>query len=181
RRAGAQVLWGRVWEGDGAPALWPWVQILRGWIEDAERDGLRTDVGVGGAVIAHVVPELQERLPDLAVPSLPEGEAGRFRLLDAVASVIRRAARRRPLVLVLDDLHWADEPSLELLHLLARDVAGAPILVVGTYRDTDVNRDDTRARLLGRLAREGVSTVLAGFSADDVRALVTHTAGMAPS
>src|SRR5262249_42148404 len=125
--------------------------------------------------------ELSERLPERVAPPLPEGEEGRFRLLDAVATVLRRAARSRPLVLVLDDLHWADEPSLELLHLLARDVVTAPILAIGTYRDTDVDRDDARARILGRLAREGASSVLQGFGADDVRALVMHTSGVAPS
>jgi tetratricopeptide (TPR) repeat protein len=181
RDAGADVLWGRVWEGGGAPALWPWVQILRGWVADAEPERLRAAVGPGGALVAHVAPELLERLPDLVVPALPEGETGRFRLLDAVASTLRRAAQRRPLVLVLDDLHWADEASLELLALLARDVAGAPLLVVGTYRDTDVDRDDPRSRLLGRVAREGTSNPLRGFSAEDVRAFVAANEGVTPS
>ena len=132
RRAGAEVLWGRSWEGAGAPALWPWVQILRSAISNREPDRLRSELGSAGGTIAHVVPELLERLPDLVVPALPPGEAGRFRLLDAVATVLRRAAGARPLVLVLDDLHWADEPSLELLHLLSRDSSGAPILLAGT-------------------------------------------------
>ncbi len=181
RRAGARVLWGRVWEDDGAPALWPWVQILRGWIEDADLDGLRADLGAAAGVVAHLAPALLERMSDVVVPPLPEGEAGRFRLLDAVAGVLRRVARRRPLVLVLDDLHWADEPSLELLHLLANDVAETPLLIVGTYRDTDVDRGDARARLLGRIARQGVSSALTGFRADDVRVLVTHTTGITPA
>jgi hypothetical protein len=180
RTAGAEVLWGRSWEGAGAPALWPWVQILRSAIASREPSRLRAELGGAGGTVAHVAPELLERLPDLVVPVLPAGEAGRFRLLDAVATVLRRAAGARPLVLVLDDLHWADEPSLELLHLLSRDPSGAPILIVGTYRDTDVDRDE-RGRLLGRIAREGTSNVLRGFGADDVRALVTHTTGIDPS
>ena len=159
RRRGADVLWGRAWEGDGAPALWPWVQVLRGWIESRDTDRLRAELGAAGGIVAHVVPELRERLPELVVPPVPEGEAGRFGLLDAIATALRRGARTRPLVLVLDDLHWADEPSLELLLLLTREVAAAPLLVVGTYRDTDVDRDDPKARVLGRVAREGASKI----------------------
>jgi hypothetical protein len=181
RRAKADVLWGRAWEGAGAPALWPWVQILRSWIETREPGELRAELGANGGTIAHVVPELLERLPDLAVPALPEGEAGHFRLLDAVVSTLRRVSRNRALVLVLDDLHWADESSLELLHLVARQAAAAPILIIGTVRDTDVARNDARARIIGRLAREGASNVLQGFAADDVRALVAQTTGIAPS
>ncbi len=180
RRAKAHVLWGRAWEGAGAPALWPWVQILRGWLESRDAEELRTELGATGGAVAHLVPELLERVPGLAVPPLPEGEAGRFRLLDVVVTLLARVARTRALVLVLDDLHWADEPSLELLHLLARRVAASPILVIATVRDTDIGRHDERARLLARLAREGASSLLQGFSAEDVGELFAHAAGFDP-
>jgi hypothetical protein len=180
RRAKAHVLWGRAWEGGGAPALWPWVQILRGWLESRDPEELRAELGATGGAVAHLLPELLERVPGLAVPPLPEGEAGRFRLLDVVVSLLARVSRTRALVLVLDDLHWADAPSLELLNLLAGRVAAAPILVLATVRDTDVGRHDERSRLFARLAREGASNLLQGFSAEDVEALVAHTAGFDP-
>jgi hypothetical protein len=181
RRAKADVLWGRAWEGAGAPALWPWLQILRGWIEGREPEELRGELGTAGGAVAHIAPELLERLPDLAVPALPEGEAGRFRLLDVVASVLRRASRTRALVLVLDDLHWADESSLELLQLMARQAQAAPILILGTIREGEIGRGDARAGSLARLAREGASYGLRGFDAADVSALVAQTTGVAPS
>ncbi len=180
RRAKADVLWGRAWEGGGAPALWPWVQIFRGWIEGREPEELRGELGPAGGALGHVLPELLERLPGVIAPPPPEGEAGRFQLLDVAAGVLRRASRTRALLLLLDDLHWADPSSLELLQLLARQAATAPILILGTLRDGEVPREDARSAVLARLRREAASHVLRGLDADDVRALVAHTTGAPP-
>jgi predicted ATPase len=109
---GALVLWGRCWEGEGAPAFWPWVQIVRAYLEAADPAVLRQDMGAGGADIAQVVPAVHDRLPGLPTPPPVEPEAARFRLFDSLAGFLRAAAARRPLLLVLDDLHWADAPSL---------------------------------------------------------------------
>ena len=88
--------------------------------------------------VAHLVPELRERLPDLPVLESPDSEGARFRLFDATASFLTRAAAQRPLLLVLEDLHAADTPSLLLLQFVAGEIAGARILVVGTYRDIEL-------------------------------------------
>jgi predicted ATPase len=106
-------LWGCCVEGEGAPALWPWTQVLR---------------ATGGGVLAGLVPPRAQLDPHLARGQLSQG----------LAELLRDRARAQPLLLVLDDLHWADEGSLELLEFLAAQLADARILVLGTYRDDDL-------------------------------------------
>ena len=169
RIRGARVLVGRCWEAGGAPAYWPWVQSLRTYVEESAPEALRAQLGPGAADVAQIVPELRERLPDLAEPVL-EGEGARFRLFDYAARFLKNAASARPLVLVLDDLHAADEPSLLLLRFLAGELAGSRILVVGTYRDVDPTIRDPLAATLAELAREKVTRriELSGLTEADV-------------
>jgi eukaryotic-like serine/threonine-protein kinase len=103
---GVLVLWGRCWEGEGAPAFWPWVQVVRAYVQVADPTALRQEMGAGAADIAQLVPALRERLPDLPAPPPTEPEAARFRLFDSLTGFLRAAAGRRPLLVVLDDLHW---------------------------------------------------------------------------
>ena len=142
---GAVVLWGRCWEGAGAPAFWPWVQVIRGYVQVQAEDlaSLRHDLGAGAADIAQLVPAVHDRIPDLPASPPLEPEAARFRLFDSLAGFLRTAAARRPLLLVLDDLHWADVPSLALLRFMSRElegVEGSAPLVVGSYRHTEVDQ-----------------------------------------
>ena len=142
---GAQVLVGRCWEAGGAPAYWPWVQVLRSYLRDVDPELLRSQVGRDGAELATILPELRERLPDLPPATTAESDGARFQAFDAVASFLRRAASARPITIFLDDLHAADAPSLLLLRFMAAELAAAPILVVGCYRDTEVG-PGTRSR-----------------------------------
>ena len=153
---GALVLWGRCWEGEGAPAFWPWVQVVRAYVEAADPVVLRRDMGAGAADIAQVVPAVHDHLPDLPTPPPVEPEAARFRLFDSLAEFLRAAATRRPLLLVLDDLHWADAPSLALLRFLGRELEGAGLLVVGIYRHTEVDRGHPLLATLADLTRKGI-------------------------
>src|SRR5439155_16437840 len=109
-----------------------------------------------------------------------ESAGARFRLFEAFASFLRRAAADRPLALVLDDLHAADAPSLLLLRFVAAQVTDARLLVVGCYRDTDVGPDLGDA--LPELVRvTGVRRVeLRGLSRSDTTRLLQLTAGRAP-
>ena len=116
------MLVGRCWEAGGAPAYWPWVQALRAYVRACDAATLAAQAGAGAADLAQVVPELGERLPGLPPPSTLEPELVRFRLFDATAEFLRSAAEARPIVLVLDDLHAADEPSLLLLRFVAREL-----------------------------------------------------------
>ena len=151
RMGGATVLWGRCYEGDWSPPFAPWAEALSDYIETVDPARLREQLGTGAPPLAQFLPAVRTALPDLppAAPLSPDQE--RVRLYDAVAQFLITAARQQPLVLILDDLHWADAPSLGLLRHLAYFVARAHLLVVGTYRDVELNRSHPLADLLPTL------------------------------
>jgi DNA-binding CsgD family transcriptional regulator len=180
---GALVLWGRCWEGEGAPAFWPWVQVVRAYVEATDPAVLRRDMGGGAADIAQLVPAVRALLPDLPAPPPVEPEAARFRLFDSLVSFLRAAAGRRPLLLVLDDLHWADAPSLAMLRFLGREPEGAGLLVVGIYRHTEVDRGHPLLGTLADLTRgqHHRRLLLGGLDQQQVASFVALVAGMDPS
>jgi eukaryotic-like serine/threonine-protein kinase len=180
---GALVLWGRCWEGEGAPAFWPWVQVVRTYVEGSDPAVLRQEMGAGAADIAQVVPAVRERLPDLPAPPPLEPEAARFRLFDSLAGFLRAAAARRPLLLVLDDLHWADAPSLALLRFVGRELEDAGLLVVGIYRHTEVDRGHPLLGTLADLTRgqHRRRLLLGGLDQREVASFVALVAGVEPA
>jgi predicted ATPase len=149
---GASVYWGQCFEGEGAPSFWPWVQVLRAWIRPLDPETVRRALGPGAADIGLILPELRGPEPDLATPAGLGPAQARFRLFDLLASFLRRTAAD-PRVIVVDDLHWADEPSLLLLELLAEQVTDAPVLILGTYRDAELTPGDALSTTLGSLTR----------------------------
>ncbi len=151
RVRGARVLWGRCYETKGQPPYWPWSEAIRGYVLEADPVGLRWQLGPRAADIARIVPELAERL-EIEVPDSTETEQARFRLFDSVTAVLADASKARPTVIVLDDLHWADEPSLRLLSFVARRLADSGLLLVGTYRDVELGRHHHLAETLRDLA-----------------------------
>ncbi|HEX2233175.1 MAG TPA: BTAD domain-containing putative transcriptional regulator [Thermoleophilaceae bacterium] len=166
---GATPLWGRCWEAGGAPAFWPWVQAIRAYARTREPDELRTELGSETADVAQIVPELADLLGADA-PSFANAPGARFRVFDATGSFLRRAAGRRPLLLLLDDLHAADESSLLLLRFVAGELADSPIMVVGFHRDTDLAPGQPLAGTLAELAREQTARRLSmrGLSKEEV-------------
>jgi DNA-binding winged helix-turn-helix (wHTH) protein/DNA polymerase III delta prime subunit len=154
RRRGGRVLSARCYEGTGAPAFWPWIQLLRGAARELDAAALRGALGPAAAEIAQLVPEIATRIPGLsAVPAL-EPDERRFRLFDGMAGFWGRLAAVQPLVLVLDDLQWFDEPSLRLLSFIARGIGASRVLLLGTYRDDELRRRHPLSAVLGDLARE---------------------------
>ena len=180
---GALVLWGRCWEGEGAPAFWPWVQIVRAYVQAADPAALRHDMGAGAADVAQLVPAVRDCLPDLPAPPPVEPEAARFRLFDSLAGFLRAAAARRPLLLILDDLHWADAPSLALLRFVSRELDHAGPLMVGIYRHGEVDRGHPLLGTLADLTRgqRRRRLLLGGLGQPDVASFVALVAGVAPS
>jgi class 3 adenylate cyclase len=178
----AQVLWGRCYEGEGAPAYWPWVQVVRSYVHDRDPKELMSEMGPGAADIAQVVSEVKERLPGLPEPPALEPEQARFRLFDSITTFLKNASNRQPIVLILDDLHWADKPSLLLLQFLARELRGVRLMVLATYRDVELRREHPLADTLGELAREGLSQriLLRGLTERDVSRFIEITAGVSP-
>jgi DNA-binding SARP family transcriptional activator len=179
---GARVLVGRSWEAGGAPAFWPWVQALRTLVRERDPERLRSELGAGAPDLAQLLPELRQLLPDLPEQPSLESEGARFRLFDSVASFLRTTAKQQPIVLVLDDLHAADEPSLLLLRFVARELGDAHLLAVGLFRDVDPALADPLAATLTELARESVtrSLALGGLAQVDVARFIEETADRPP-
>ena len=130
-----------------------------------------------------MLPELHELFDDLPpAPSLdPEG--ARFRLFDSTAFFLRTAGEAQPIVLVLDDLHAADKPSLLLLQFLARSLREARVVVVGAYRDTETGADDALSEALAEIRREPVTRMirLGGLDAIEVARLIELVATTQPT
>ena len=179
----AEVLWGRCWEAGGAPPYWPWAQAIRSHVRETDAEQLVRQVGADAAEIADVVAEVRERVPDIGpTRTSDDPQTARFRLFDSMTGFLKRAARAQPLVLVLDDLHWADEGSLRLLEFVAPEVAGERLLLVGTYRDVELSRRHPLSKTLAELTRERLfeRIVLRGLTSEDVAQFIEVTCGTSP-
>ncbi len=179
RVRGARVLATACHEADAVPAYWPFAQAVRAYTRDADPVGLAWQLGPEGSELARLVPELRERVPSIDPPAPLEGDESRFRFFEAVTGFLLGISRSRPLVLVLDDLHWADSSSIELLRFLSRQVAGAPLLLVGAYRQEEAEARDNLRRAVAELDevshRERIS--LAGLDRAAIASYVELSAG----
>jgi DNA-binding winged helix-turn-helix (wHTH) protein/tetratricopeptide (TPR) repeat protein len=170
---GFDVHWGRTHEGEGSPPLWLWIQVLQSWLEAHGRTALeRIESG------ARLVAMLEGRSrPDAGTSDTVLGEASsRFRMLDQMRRFLHGAAARRPLLLVLDDLHRADSSSIELLVFATQHLLRARLLVVGTHRPINPGHG------LGRVLREpGTRSIpLQGLTRSAVHRIVAQSQGTDP-
>jgi hypothetical protein len=175
---GATALYGRCDEDLGVPYQ-PWVQALRHFVAEAPQAVLRAHVERHGGDLARLLPTLGDRVSDLPAPRQSDPETERYLLYAAVADLLEGAGEQEPLLLILDDLHWADGPTLSLLRHVATAGASMCALVVGTYRDSDLSRDHPLAALMADLHREQCveRLKLTGLETSDVVALVEAAAG----
>ena len=175
---GATVLYGRCDEDLGVPYQ-PWAQALEHLVTEAPQNMLKAHVERHGGDLARLVPALGDRLPDLPSPRQSDPETERYLLYAAVASLLEEAGREEPLLLILDDLHWADSQTPSLLRHLVTAGMSMRVMVVGAYRDSELSQDHPLAALLADLHREqGVERLkLAGLESEDVLALMTAAAG----
>lgn len=147
----SRVLRAACWADDDAPAFWPWQQLLR---------------PLGG-----------QDLWTADHSAASRGGDARFQLFDGVAEKLAAATLARPLVLVIDDLHWADEASIRLLRFVTRDVRDRRLAILGTYRDTDLTPDNPLSQNLDQLVREGLHLTLDGLNRGQVTELVGSLTG----
>jgi class 3 adenylate cyclase/tetratricopeptide (TPR) repeat protein len=154
RAEGALVLWGRCYEGEAARPYGPFVEALGDYARGAAPEVLRADLGFGAAPLARLVPALRDRLPDIPEPAPMQPDEERVRLLDAVAQFVIGLAARAPVVLVLDDLHWADAASVAVVRHVARFAPRHRLLLLGAYRDVEVTLQQPLTDTLGALPRE---------------------------
>ena len=178
---GGVVLFGGCDE-DVEVAYRPFSQALRHLVRYAPTELLASHVASCDGVLLAVVPELGERVPLVPPPSTGDAELDRVRLLDGVLDLLRRTAELAPVLLLLDDLHWADGSTLRLLRHLVRADGDLALLIVATYRDTDVDRSHPLSTMLGDLRRHprvervaldgldeaGIADYLAGAAGHDL-------------
>jgi class 3 adenylate cyclase len=176
RLRGAKVYWGRCLEDDAAPPYWPWSRAMREYVRDSDPVALAWELGAGASEIARIVPEVGQVVSGVEPAQEADAEQARFKLFDAVSTFLTGASRDRPLVLVLDDLHWADEPSLLLLKFLARQLGDSGLLIIGTYRDVELGRQHPLAGMLGQLSELGSRITLRGLDAAGVARYIEMTA-----
>ncbi len=171
--AGGTVLYGRS-EEELDVAFRPWAEALGHLVAHAPDGLVRTHVDEWGGDLGRLLPGL-----DAPEPPRTDADTERLRLFGAVTDLLARAGDDAPVLVVLDDLHWADESSLLLLRHLVRNLGDARVLVVGTYRDTDLDRTHPLAAALADLRREAsVARVdLSGLDRDEVTLFLTQAGG----
>jgi predicted ATPase len=168
------VLVGHCYE-DALVPYQPLIEAIRGYVERCTLDELRLQTGSQTGELVALVPELRERLPHLR----GAGEGERHLLFDAAGLLLREAAAARPVVLLLEDLHWADAPTLLLLKHIARFCRDVPLLILGTYRLHETDDEAPLARAIADLRREASveRIILGGLHKADVDELLQSWSG----
>jgi len=154
RLGGAQILVGHAYEAESTVPYMPFVEAIRAYVAARPPEALRDELGDAASEVAKLVSEIRNVVPGLAEGSRPSAEEERYRLFESVCSFLVNASRAIPIVLLLDDLHWADTPTLRLLQHLSRQVADSRLLVVGTYRDVELSRRHPLSEVLVELRRQ---------------------------
>jgi DNA-binding SARP family transcriptional activator len=179
--AGATVLAGRSPRETVVPYQ-PFLEALRHWAQNAALTDLRASTREYGSELARLIPELRRRAPDVPSPAPDEPDTERYRLFEAVVGLLTELSRSAPVLLVLDDLQWADRPTLLLLRHFARATNPARLLILGAYRAAE-RRGDTFNSALGELRRDRLASELEvkGLSESETAELVRVRAGESPA
>ncbi|WP_045015029.1 ATP-binding protein [Streptomyces sp. NRRL S-623] len=193
RRRGALVVGGSCWDSDSTPGYWPWVQVLRGlrrsataaeWTAAQEAADGRLGILLGDPANdgRAAGPSTGEADGDGASGASADG-AEAFGLYDAVTTALVTVSQSRPLVVVLDDLHSADPASLRLLEFAAQHAWFERLLLIGTYRDVEVEAPGhpLQQLILPLVSRASATLTLTGLGRDEVGALMSVTTGREPA
>lgn len=161
RGRGVLALTGHCYETEGAPPYIPFVEILEATTRVVPTDALREALGDAAGEVAKLMPELRRLFPDMPPPlELPPEQERRY-LFNCIFEFIERAARAQPLLLTLEDLHWADHSTMLLLQHVAQRVGEIPVFIMGTYRDVELDVSRPLARALEELVRQRLAHDLA--------------------
>jgi class 3 adenylate cyclase len=175
RLRGAQVLWGAAYEGEAKLPYGPFAEALRDYVSRTSVQTLRQAVTEGSSVLAPLAPELKAKLPDLPEPPPVAAEAEAYRLFQEATEFLKNASTSAPLLLVLEDLQWADKGSCSLLQHLARRLAGSRLLLAISCREAELEPSHPLREALPHLRRESGfwELPLKGLRESEVRELVT--------
>jgi tetratricopeptide (TPR) repeat protein len=179
---GALALFGRCYEIEGALPYSPFVEMLEKAFSVMPAEMVREDMADDAPEVARMVPELRNRFPDIAPPlELPPEQQRRY-FFNAVGAFVGRGAKRFPLLLVMDDVHWADVPTLLLIEHMAELVPNMRVLAVGTYRDVELDMTRPLAATMERMVRSRTVERLAvkRFGRDDVGRMIRALGGRTP-
>lgn len=158
RLRGALCFTGHCYEMEGSPPYVPFIEVLEYCARNLPRDSFRRSLGEDAPEIARLMPELRQVFPDIQSPiELPPEQQRRF-LFNAYRSFIERATRSGTIVVLYEDLHWADEPTLALLQRVTQSLSGMRALWIGTYRDVDLDSSRPFAKTLETLLRQKLAT-----------------------
>jgi len=176
---GAVVLHGNASEAEGMPPFLPFLEALGRYIRATPQDQIRTQVATLPQMLVSLLPELAVYLPDLHIPQPLLPEQSKFRLYEAVGSFLESINTSHPLVIIIDNLQWADSASLDLLCYLAHHQSNAHLLILGAYRESEVDRNPALARTLTELSRQRVLTtvVVTPLSPTEIGMLATSRYG----
>jgi len=176
------ALRGRCYEMEGAPPYIALVEILEAAARVLRPEALREALGDAAPEVAKLMPELRHLLPDIPPPAELSPEQERRYLFNCIREFMERAGRGQPLFLVLEDLHWADDSTLLLIQHIAHQIDEMPVLMVGTYRDVELDVARPLARALGELTRERLAHRLAlkRLAEADVQAMLRALSGQQP-
>ena len=179
---GADIVRSHCHESEGAPAYWPWVQLLRAYVSSHPTEQVLRTMGDGASAIVELDSEIRKRLPEVAPAPALEPEQARFRLFDSVTSTFKNASADRPLVIFIDDLQWADAASLRLLQFLAREIRQTKLLVIATLRPGQYPSLHPLAQTLGMLAGQDANrrVMLQGLTEEEVGRFIEMTIGSTP-
>jgi class 3 adenylate cyclase/tetratricopeptide (TPR) repeat protein len=175
---GATVLFGRSDEEVLVPYQ-PFVEALRQFVTTARPEDLRRYLGPLGGELVRLVPDLADRVPGIAPPLTGEPETERYRLFEAVSAFFSNVSLDTPVVLVLDDIHWSDKPTLLLLRHIVRSPQASKILILGTYREMELGRTHPLDEALEQLRRDHAfeRISLDGFDQNEIAEWLATTGG----
>src|SRR3954454_12833395 len=177
---GMRVLTGHCVESEGAPPYLPYVEMIEQSVSNPRNPEVLRNALIGVAPeIARIAPALRRLLPDIGAPvELPPELAQRY-VWNSIGEFLTRGSQGLPLLLVLEDMHWADESTVLLTEYLAPLLSDLPVLLLATYRDGEVDVSSPLARVIGVLARRRLveRIALRGLSPSGVRAMVEALAG----
>ena len=151
---GALTVWGRSYDGLGAPTFWSWIQVVQSALTSAPTEQLVAALEGVAAELAQVVPEVKKLVGTLEPPVPLDPDGARFRVFDAVGRFLTKLSAATPVVVVLDDLQWSDPASLELLAFLAGELDRARVVILATYRSVDPTISETLNGTLAQLSRQ---------------------------
>ena len=182
QRQGLNVLTGACLDMAVPPPYQPLIDQLEQAARQISRERMREILGENAPEVATLMPSLRQRYRDIArTPDLPPEQERRY-VLHGIREFLQRAARIRPQVLLYEDLHWADESTLLLLEHLAAELVAERILVIGTYRSTDLAPERPFARSLAHLARlrDVTEILLPPLDREDIAQLLHDQVGSTP-